>query len=163
MLAPAQVVPSSATVKNIVWFISLVALLVLNMFSVMRLDREVREGQIEFERRIVLLEQKEQSSRQLVISMVSTIQHVAQQLESKLLPMRTFSTQRKSRIRNRVKRDLSLPPKPRNEENQEELQRTIHSLRREMFSLNDRCVSLFVFGVLTIESLVYALFSHPLY
>lgn len=141
--------------NNSIWFVSFVVLLTLSMYSlwsVARLDHQFKVDQFDFKKRMLKLERNEKSSRKLILAISKSINKVAGQLQDdeKLSQPPDLTTET---VQNRVirgkrrKRDTlssspsSSSPQPLEEENEgEELQRTIHSFRREMFSLNDRYV-----------------------
>ena len=134
--------------NNIVWFLSIVVLLTFSMYCLWRvehLDHQYKVDQLNFKKRILKLEHNEKSSRQLIVAISKSINNVVEQLlqhklSSPLTPDETELNRVVKKRGKREKRDISSSssPQPRDEENQEKLQRTIHSFRREMFSLNDR-------------------------
>ena len=137
--------------NNIVWCLSIVVLLTFSMYCLWRvehLNRQYKVDQLNFKKRILKLEHNEKSSRQLIVAISKSINNVVEQLlrdklSSPLTPDESELNWVVRKRGKREKRDISSSsssssPQPRDEENQEKLQRTIHSFRREMFSLNDR-------------------------
>ena len=138
--------------NNIVWCLSIVVLLTFSMYCLWRvehLNRQYKVDQLNFKKRILKLEHNEKSSRQLIVTISKSINNVVEQLlrdklSSTLTPDESELNRVVRKRGKRGKRDISSSssssssPQPRDEENQEKLQRTIHSFRREMFSLNDR-------------------------
>ena len=133
--------------NNIVWCLSIVVLLTFSMYCLWRvehLNRQYKVDQLNFKKRILKLEHNEKSSRQLIVAISKSINNVVEQLlrdklSSPLTPDESELNRVVRKRGKREKRDISSSsPQPRDEENQEKLQRTIHSFRREMFSLNDR-------------------------
>ena len=133
---------------RVLWRVLTVILLFLCLVCiscVVRLANALRETQTNLLMRVAHLEEHERASGELV---TQTIRKIVEQIEmrSQHQPkqeQRKNDTSLKYRSRNRVKRENrdNYPPQPRDEKESEqgkEFQRTIHSFRREMFSLNDR-------------------------
>ena len=114
----------------------------------------LKKLQDKLENRVILIENEQKETYKVMLQMTSTLQSITEKFKTikhkqrvhKGPPTATESDRKavneglKPRMKRNIESSLSSLPAARSSQQIEVLERTIHSFRREMFSLNDRSV-----------------------